>query len=481
MRGMNRAGIIGGILAAVAVASAQTVPPLVQQKCSVCHPVPRPASLPRHAWEEAQELMEELMAEKGIPFPPEERSQILAYYEDNSPEVLPRIPDLWPQSRIPWSRGAIGLPPQMERPQITSLRVLDIDGDSQVDDLICTDNNMGAVTWIHRVEGRWREKVLAFVPGPVRATPIDFDGDGDLDLAVSCMGEIHPNELLIGELHLLLNDGNGVFQSKMILEGVPRITDCAPADYDGDGDIDFALAMFGWRKTGGISLLRQGEGGEFSLESVIELNGAMRILVNDSNRDEKPDFIALFAQQHESIVQFENDGKGSFSNRIITRASHPAFGSSNIKLRDLDGDGDEDILYTNGDMMDENPEPKPYHGVRWLENKGDGGYELHHLANMPGCYDAEPVDLDGDGDLDLVISNLYFQWNEDDFPSLAWLENLGGFRAFSPQKIAYAPSNLANIAIGDLDQDGKPDIVGGGMHVPGPIERRGRVTLWMQE
>ncbi len=478
---MNKAGIIGAIFVIVAVASAQTPPPLVQQKCSVCHPVPRPASFPKHAWAGAQELMAELMAEQKIPFSTAEQEEILAYYERNSPDVLPPIPDVWPQSRIGWTRGAIDLPPEQERPQITSLQVLDIDGDSQKDDVICCDNNLGAVTWIHRVDGRWREKVLAFIPGPVQTSPIDFDGDGDLDLVVSSMGDIYPSELLTGELHLLLNDGKGVFNATKILGDVARITDCAPADYDGDGDIDFLVAMFGWRKTGGIGLLRQGEGGQFSLEIVLRVNGCMRVIANDINGDEKPDFVALLTQQHEAIIQFENDGSGKFSNRIVTRANHPAFGSSNIQLRDLDQDGDEDILYTNGDMMDENPEPKPYHGVRWLENVGDGTYELHHLANMPGCYDAEPVDLDGDGDLDLVISNLYFQWDKHDFPSLAWLENLGGFREFAPQKIAYAPSNLVTIAVGDLDQDGKPDIVGGGMHVPGPIERRGRVTVWRQE
>jgi hypothetical protein len=100
---------------------------------------------------------------------------------------------------------------------------------------------------------------------------------------------------------------------------------------------------------------------------------------------------------------------------------------------------------------------------------------------MPGCYDAKPVDMDGDGDLDVVYSALYFQWNQHDFPTLAWAENTGDFREFKLRKIAYDPTNLANIAIGDINGDGKPDIVGGGMHVPGPITRKGRLTLWTQE
>ena len=36
-------------------------------------------------------------------------------------------------------------------------------------------------------------------------------------------------------------------------------------------------------------------------------------------------------------------------------------------------------------------------------------------------------------------------------------------------------------ATADIFVDGKPDIVGGGMHVPGPPGRAGRLTLWQQK
>ncbi|MEM7602560.1 MAG: VCBS repeat-containing protein, partial [Verrucomicrobiota bacterium] len=252
------------------------------------------------------------------------------------------------------------------------------------------------------------------------------------------------------------------------------------ADFDNDGDIDFVLAMFGWRDTGQIGLLRQLDSGEFELEEIYVINGAMRVLTNDVNEDGRPDFVALITQQHEAIMQFTNEGNGKFSDSLISRANHPAFGSSGIQLADLDRDGDEDILYTNGDMMDENPEPKPYHGAQWFENLGGAKYAVHHLVAMPGCYGSQIVDFDRDGDLDLVLSALYFQWKDHDFPSLIWLENLGGFRDFTRRRIAYAPTNLANIAVADFNNDGLLDIAGGGMHVPGPLDRKGRVTLWIQ-
>jgi len=65
-------------------------------------------------------------------------------------------------------------------------------------------------------------------------------------------------------------------------------------------------------------------------------------------------------------------------------------------------------------------------------------------------------------------------------PSLSWLEN-DGQQNFTRRRIAYSPSNLATIAVGDLDGDKRPDIVAGGLHIPGPMGRHGRVTAWLNK
>lgn len=435
----------------------------------------------KNAWPGALETMVGLMQEQKLPITQEEMNQIVGYYLSNSPETLETIEDDLKPSRLNFGIETIGELFVHPRPEVSSVKIGDFDGDGVASELIVTDNLNESVSWLKRVGSEWKERVILKTKSPVNSTPMDIDGDGDIDFGISGMGDIYPNELLIGEFHLLINQGDGKYEHLPVISGgVPRITDCAPADYDGDGDIDIVLAMFGWRKTGAITVLEQVAPLEFKLKKIIDINGTMRVLPAHLNSDDKIDFVALITQQHEMIVRFINQGGNQFKSELIARANHPSFGSSSIYIEDLDQDGDEDILYTNGDMMDENPAPKPYHGVRWLEND-NWNYKLHYLAGMPGCYDAKPVDMDGDGDLDVVYSALYFQWKEADFPSLAWMENLGGFRKFSRQKIAYAPSNLANIAVGDLNGDGKPDIVGGGMHVPGPIDRSGRLTLWTQE
>ncbi len=450
--------------------TAVNLPALVIEKCSGCHQPPRPGSMPRHAWAPTVRSMVKFMQEAKVPFSETQLQAISYYYVQNSPEKLAVLPDDFEISELKFRKLTVGNPPAKERPQITSAKFTDLDGDGEKDDIVVTDNNSSEVTWLRKQGEEWIETRLANIPAPVNSTAFDFDGDGDNDLAISSMGFMHPNDEMIGEFHLLIKQGDGNFEQHQMVKGSPRITDCAAADFDGDGDTDFVLAMFGWRYTGGIALLEQTAPMKFQLKEIIAINGCMRVMTNDADKDGRPDFIALITQQHEAIVQFTNKGGGQFTSKFIARANHPSFGSSSIDLVDLDQDGDEDILYTNGDMMDENPEPKPYHGVRWLENNGLGSYQLNHLAGMPGCYCAKAADMDGDGDLDIVFSSLYFQWKDHDFPSLAWLENISGdFKKFTKRKIAYAPTNLANIEIGDANSDGKLDIIGTGMHVPGPL------------
>jgi hypothetical protein len=48
---------------------------------------------------------------------------------------------------------------------------------------------------------------------------------------------------------------------------------------------------------------------------------------------------------------------------------------------DLDGDGDLDTLLTNGDSADFLPKLRPYHGITWLENVGAG--EAESTGSVP--------------------------------------------------------------------------------------------------
>ena len=63
----------------------------------------------------------------------------------------------------------------------------------------------------------------------------------------------------------------------------------------------------------------------------------------------------------------------------------------------MNGDGKLDVLYSNGDILDEPYLWKPYHGVSWLENKGDMKFEHHRIADMYGVHNAMAADFFGTG------------------------------------------------------------------------------------
>ena len=122
----------------------------------------------------------------------------------------------------------------------------------------------------------------------------------------------------------------------------------------------------------------------------------------DLNRDGKPDFVALISQQFEHVVAFVNRGAGKgFRAETIFRAVVPVWGSSGIQMVDMDKDGDLDLLMSNGDSLDDFT-VRPFHGVRWFENEGSYPWKQHDLAIMPGVHRAQAADMDGDGDLDVV-------------------------------------------------------------------------------
>jgi hypothetical protein len=302
--------------------------------------------------------------------------------------------------------------------------------------------------------------------------------DTGLDLVVGCLGTLAPSDDLVGRVVLLSNNGAMQFNPVTILDQVSRVADVEPGDFDGDGDTDFVVAAYGAIMQGEVGWLENKSDKTYQYHLVVKRSGAIHVPTIDIDGDGRLDFIALFAQEHEEIAAFINDGKGGFQERTLFKAATPAFGSSGIQLVDLDQDGDVDILYTNGDNLDlPTISPRPYHGVQWLENRGNLSFVWHDIYRCYGAYCAVAGDLNNDGHLDIVVTTLFNDWSDPKRASLLWLEN-DGQQQFTPHSIATKPTHLISAAVGDIDGDGRLDIVTCGMYGFPPFDRMGRVTLW---
>jgi len=452
---------------------AEVITPLAEKYCTACHLAPPPSAITREHWPELFGLMGTWMGEKNLAIDEAEYRELLDHYVGKSPLRMDLLPDDLEETRLVFERGEVGAECSADRPKITNVNITDLDGDGKPDILVCDDVS-GRVSWIRIEDGKWSEVYLADVVTPVKTTVFDFNGDGHNDIVVASLGFISPTDDLIGSVWLLINRGDMTFEPLRLVGDVARVADVRPGDFNRDGKIDFIVAKFGWRNSGGLMWLEQVTPTLFLQHEIAEINGAMQVEVLDYDGDGELDFIALLSQEHESIVLFRNDGFGVFESKVLYRAPHPAYGTSGFQVVDLDQDGDLDMLVTNGDMMDEISLAKPYHGVRWLENI-DGVFHPRDLVAMTGAYCARAFDMNGDGHLDIVVSSLNFTWGESDAPSLIWLEN-DGEQNFTASKIIYAPTNLATMDVGDINHDGIPDIVVGGLHVPGPLGRHARVT-----
>ena len=308
---------------------------------------------------------------------------------------------------------------------------------------------------------------------------MDIDGDGDLDLLVASMGQVHPNNDKIGAVIILENDGRQNFTKHVILDHVARVTDVRAGDFNHDGKLDLAVAQFGYDQ-GEIRWLENLGGWQFRSHNLLNLSGTINVCVADMNGDSKPDIVAVVSQQWEEIHLFTNDGAGNFTDKVIFGSTNEDFGSSGISLCDLNRDGRPDVLYTNGDGFDyAEPGARPWHGVQWLENLGDGNFRYHRIGDLPGAYSPVGIDLDGDGATDVVAVSGFNDWKNPESASLVVFQNDGRMN-FTPHVLAHAPTHLMTLAAGDLDSTGRPVLVTGGFHAYPPWDRLSRVSVWRQ-
>ncbi len=385
----------------------------------------------------------------------------------------------YPASSVPFSPVRVG-PEFGGYPLITNLQILDYDGDGSNEIITCDASKNSISLFSYSSDRTWKEQVIiSDVAVPAHATPLDIDQDGDLDIIVSILGNIMPDDGIIGRVELFEKKENE-FVRHVILDHVRRVADVQPGDFDGDGDLDLAVGVFGYNRGEVLWLENRGDF-KFDRHELLVAPGTIHVPVADYDSDGDLDIAAIVTQDEEELWAFENLGKGEFKKRKLWMTSNLDLGGAGLVKVDLDQDGDIDLVLPAGDNLeDRDAYPQPYHGCYWFENKGNWNFEKEKISDLGGTYAADVGDLDADSDIDLVLVSMTNDWNTPGTASVVWLEN-DGKQNFTTWQIASEPIHLVTVAMGDIDGDHKMDIVAGGLNILKPFQRIGRVSAWLND
>jgi enediyne biosynthesis protein E4 len=237
---------------------------------------------------------------------------------------------------------------------------------------------------------------------------IDYDGDGNQDIFVANGGGPSSRNFLYR------NNGNGGFEKIKGMDLVKRrgfSTGNTWADYDNDGDLDvFAsgnpCALY--RNEGGGRFTRITSGAT-AASNVIGWGSAWADYDNDGNIDLIVANPGKFFRNSESNFLFHNDGPPNYTfSRVKDRIVESEVGNFTVPTwSDFDGDGDMDLFLSNG----------PANGTidtnRLFRNmlKETGKAEFKRIDQSPISTDRGDgqvlnwIDYDNDGDLDLYVTN----------------------------------------------------------------------------
>lgn len=229
----------------------------------------------------------------------------------------------------------------------------------------------------------------------------------------------------------------------------PLISNLAVEDLNEDGLPDILVCD---AKNNFISWIQQNPSGVYN-EKVLanEILAPAHVQVMDFDKDGDKDIMVaalgmLYPSNDKigSVIVLENIGDCNFNKHIIADNIARV---SDVRAGDLDNDGDSDLAVAQFGYDDGE--------TRWIENLGDWKFKSHILQNLSGPINVEIVDLENDGDLD-IISLVSQEW-EQIFCFLN--DGKGNFQ----MKLLWGSTNedfgSSGIYICDFDQDGRPDIL----------------------
>ncbi len=388
-----------------------------------------------------------------------------------------------------------------------------IDADNQVDLVIANEGvqkmnvlfNTGNGTFDSRVE----YNVLMIWGGDMWSCveSADMDNDGDNDILYSSGKTFDGNR---GIIAYFKNNGNGTLAPVISLPFTLNSggsSDIEITDVNSDGWKDIIGNYYSGRETDNYQLLmNNGAGGFLPAVSLPAGGGTFSLASTDINNDTKPDILTLDRNSMQVTVHL-NDGNGNFPVPVTYSSSNGLPGA--LDAADIDADGDLDLIssassiaaigvtvtvsknngngtfspaveYSIGDggirakFRDLNGDnfpdilfataiSSPPYNFHTAINNGNGTFGARQTwpANSCGWSDIDAVDMDNDGDRDVIIT----EWLGCPSVPLAgrriYISENNGNGTFNLPLIKLVNPHPACLATGDFNEDGNTDLVTG--------------------
>lgn len=429
---------------------------LAKQYCGTCHSFPEPALLDKKRWtyvmqqmglrmgvdisllstlseEDYPYVMQTLPANAMISHPDFEA--IRNYYQREAPDSL-TLPEIFAAKELDQFEV---IPQQVlkQRPTISMLRADTVNKKLWVSNrrsmLYALDYNFNLTDSVKLASPA--SSILFTEPGPLLAQ----------------MGIMDPNDQPKGIIGIV-NSPN--FQP--LIDSIKRPVFIEQADLNNDKLEDLVVCAFG--NYGGALLVFENTGnGNYIRHNIIGLPGSRKVVLRDFNDDGLIDILALLTQGDEQISLFSNAGSFRFRITTLLRFS-PVYGSSYFDLTDFNKDGHWDIVYTNGDNADYSITKKPYHGVRIFLNDGRNQFNESWFHPMHGSSMAVARDFDKDGDIDIAAISFFPDFEKTPERSFVYFENNDGTLEPYTTPTAIEGRWLLMEPV-DIDSDGYLDIL----------------------
>jgi FG-GAP-like repeat len=310
----------------------------------------------------------------------------------------------------------------------------------------------------------------------VAVADVNGDGKPDLIVANSCSESTCTAD---GSVAVLLGNGDGTFKTAVSYDSGGRTAiSVAVADVNGDGKPDLlVLNEFCSSSTcssinevtvGAMGVLLNNGDGTFQTAVAYDSGGviASSIAVGDVNGDGKPDVVVAQCSGLSLGICYGGGAAGVMlgnGNGTFQAAVNYSSGENlpnAVALADINGDGHLDILVTNhysGDHGDQDG------SLAVLLGNGDGTFQTAVTYDPGGAASGLAIaDLNGDGKLDAVVteSNCGFCNNQGPSPALAVFAGNGDGTFQSAVRFA-ASADAVSVVAADLNGGGLPDLVVG--------------------